>query len=36
MEFINQHKEIMWFSENWETRLKDFWFKNPNGVIEFG
>ena len=24
------------FSENWEDRLKEFWSKNPDGVIEFG
>ena len=34
--FIDRYKDSMTFSENWEQRLKEFWSKNPNGVIEFG
>ena len=36
MQFIERNKERMSFSENWEDRLKEFWSKNPDGVIEFG
>jgi hypothetical protein len=37
MEFIEQNKDdYILFSENWEDRLKEFWAKNPDGVIEFG
>jgi len=36
MEFIEHNKERMSFIENWETRLKEFWSKNPDGLIEFG
>ena len=36
MEFIERNKERISFSENWEERLKEFWSKNPDGVIEFG
>lgn len=36
MEFIEKNKEGMYFSENWEDKLKEFWTKNPDGVIEFG
>ena len=35
MEFIERNKERMSFSENWEIKLKEFWSKNPDGVIEF-
>ena len=30
------NKEVIYFSENWEERLVEFWSKNPDGVIEFG
>lgn len=36
MHFIKQNEKKMSFCENWEDRLKQFWSKNPNGVIEFG
>lgn len=36
MQFIERNKEQMSFTENWEERLKEFWAKNPDGVIEFG
>jgi hypothetical protein len=36
IEFTVQNKEEMFFSENWEEMIKEFWLKNPNGVIEFG
>lgn len=36
MEFIERNKEQISFTENWEEWLKDFWSKNPDGVIEFG
>ena len=34
--FIENNKEIVSLAANWEARLKEFWIKNPNGVIEFG
>lgn len=36
MEFIELNKERISFGEDWEERLKEFWSKNPDGVIEFG
>lgn len=36
MKFIERNKKRMYFSENWEERLREFWCKNPDGVIEFG
>lgn len=36
IEFIEYNKENISFVENWEERLKEFWSKNPDGVIEFG
>lgn len=36
MEFIKRNKENIRFTENWEEKLKEFWAKNPDGVIEFG
>lgn len=36
MNFIERNKERISFTENWETKLKNFWSENPNGVIEFG
>jgi hypothetical protein len=37
MKFVEQNEnEYILFSENWEEKLKEFWAKNPDGVIEFG
>lgn len=36
LNFIEQNKEKIYFNDNWEEKLKEFWDKNPNGVIEFG
>jgi hypothetical protein len=37
LQFIDSKKEqIYHFVEDWEINLKEFWDKNPNGVIEFG
>jgi hypothetical protein len=36
LEFIERNKERMSFSLDWETSIKEFWTKHPDGVIEFG
>lgn len=36
LEFIEKNREKITFRENWKERLRDFWAKNPNGIIEFG
>jgi hypothetical protein len=36
LEFIEKNREKIIFRENWEERLRDFWAKNPKGLIEFG
>ena len=36
LEFIEKNREKIYFQENWDEQLRDFWAKNPNGIIEFG
>lgn len=36
MKYIEERKDKMSFTDNWETKLKKFWDENPNGFIEFG
>lgn len=36
MEFIEKNKQLITFTENWEDNLKEFWSRNPDGIIEFG
>jgi len=33
LEFIEQHKSEISFSNNWLEKLEKFWRENPNGVI---
>ena len=36
LNFIEQNKEKVTFSENWKEKIEEFWRIFPNGVIEFG